>query len=798
MTVMRRGLAHRFRLMTIFTLLHISAGEIGVPVTAKRCKINACLSNFKYIPTCIILIAAILSACGGIDIRPVYAAGDVEKIGLNARFGFGGFYKQETPTPVFMEITNSGDFFDGWAVANFDLWVPPTYYTKPVAIPPGGTKKIELECFGCFTQDNCAAEVSVLGQNGDPVSVRTIQAWMLGRADTLLVHLGEQTRLLDHLFTGTNPGFLSMAYNGLFTSTLAIDYPPKIFAVEMAPDELPENFLLMEGISVIAMRLETYISLDEDYRLRLFEYVSHGGNIIVYYRDGSDPVDGWGGDTLLPVRPAGSAYRLSSQDVIDTCRSNFNKDALLGVFPPQSEGKRRGLHGEVIDAPEAVGEDVWNVPQEYTCIGIIADDGCDQVFFNGSDMPGLVVNSIGSGRAGFAAFNPFDGGPTAEDEPVMLLGISGLLDPECPTRKLASQAPQDFRNSYDSNIQDFFRQGSIAGQNIVLKWLDALGPALIYLLVLPVLVIISRRRGQTILALFVIWSALFTVFILFSKIKPADDKIQMNEAAVVWCESLPPGAEVAGKTSSALYYSCFSYSAQTSTPHSVTWNYPHAVLDEIVSRETWPYGNITIDHPGGIRVPDLRVETISFRSTGVGDRNFTMKRPAPEISASSVLTITPVEAHLKLDAELPFPVAAARFSINSHHSLWVGKNIGPLETEVHLDMDLESGSEIRRHESLFPEFHGPTDLEPEQTEPELSAPDLGRTLQTLWTLVTSMPVNRGQFYAQSRFTGRPTEAYLVMASTEIPSEFTVDRGYVERHAVTILVITVPIVYKSSL
>jgi len=757
----------------------------------------------------LIIITAVIAMCltGGVQART--NAGDIS---IETRFGFGGYYKPETPTPLFVKITNSGEMFVGWALADLGAWVPPTYYTKPVMIPPGGSQEIELENFGCYTPNNCIIEVQVMGQTGDPVSVQTVHPWMLGRADTLLVHLGQPIESLDSLFTGINPGYLSMAFHGVFQSTLSITYPPKIYPVTLEVGELPENFLLMEGIGSIAMTVATHMDLDEQSKLLLFEYVSHGGNLIIYYDGLTEANNVFSSEVLLPVSSGGMVSRIESGQVIERCVTVINKENFLEYIPPRSEGKRRGLHGEVIEPPQVVGEDErtvdfqstgryegfdsWKPPPHYNYLDVIADPGCEEFYFDTHLGPGLTVKSIGNGRVGFLAFNPFIGGPTADDEPIFLLGVTGLLDPECPTRNLAARVPQDLRNSFDSKIQDFFRQGMVEGQSIVMRWLEALGPAMIYLLMLPVLAILAKRRGRMILALFVLWSVAFTVFILVSKVRPAMDKVQLNQAALLWCETLPPGENVAGKTSSSIFYSCVSYSAQTSAPHNVTWDYPGAVLDELVNRETWPYGSITIDHPGGIRIPDLRLETITFRSTGIGDRIFVLRRPAEEISSSGVLTIDPLSAHIELDAEIPYPVVASRLVISSHNSLWVGKEFGALEKSISIDTDLINGSEIRQDASLFPDYMGPAPQTDVGNLRDITSPDLGHTLETLWRLVMSMPVGRAQSYTQSRFTGRPTQAYLVMATTELGPEFTINRGETEHHGVSIVVITVPIVYKS--
>jgi hypothetical protein len=745
----------------------------------------------------IVLPLALLAA-------PTYARQDASDISLDASFGIAGFYKVQMPTFVTLRITNPGDSLEGWALVNMQQWVPPTYYSRPVLVPPGGRQRLDIGCYGCYDANPCAIPVKLLTSDGAPVAEMTLQSWVLGRSDTLLVHLGEPDFDIDNLRQGGNPGFNIMVHLGMHPSSGMVNYTPAIFPVVLEPEDLPGNPLFLESVSVITMALETYLSLDREIADTILEYVLHGGNLLVYWRDGRDPVDGWTSEPLLPVTPAGGIDVISSESLLEAADRVIPHDAFEAV--PTSRGREvyRGAHGEAvseIDTADGGHQDgeapiaAWARPDEYRTVRVTPSVPCETVTAEDSGYPILVTRNLGSGHAGFAAIDLFEGSPTAADEPVALAATFGLLDPSCPSRQLVSDSTPSFRSLNDMRIRDFFRQGSISGSDRVMRWLDALGPALIYLLGLPVLVIASRGRGNLILALFVLWSVVFTGIVLYMRSVPQADKAMINEASLYWCEAFSPDEEVPGSPVTTHLYTSAEYMATTSAPRSVSWSHPDALVDEFVDPRLWPYGSVTIESGREVSLPDLPLETVPFHPERAGARDFVIRRAAPELTATGRLDVGPDHAHIILVARLPFPAVDSRLVVSSG-DLTIAKRIGPLAQDVHLDFDLAEGTEITRKEALFPDFRGALNAprSDAETYPTPAEHDIGYVLTRMWAMAITVPVGRAQAYTESRITGRPSRAYFVLASIGVPSEVSVSRGQLERHAVTTMVISIPIVY----
>jgi len=735
---------------------------------------------------------------------PVYAREGTDDIGLDASFGIGGFYKVQMPTFVRLRVTNPGDSFEGWALVNVQQWVPPTYYSRPVLVPPGGRQRLDIGCYGCYDANPCAIPVKLVTSDGAPVAEMTLESWLLGRSDTLLVHLGEPGFDIDNLREGGNPGFNIMVDLGMHPSSGLVNYTPAIFPVVLEAENLPENSLFLESVSVIVMGLETYLSLDQEVADTILAYVLHGGNLLVYWRDGRDPVDGWTSEPLLPVAPAGGGDVVSMESFLEAADRVIPRDALEAG--PASRGRevRRGPHGEVIEEEDKADEGVqdseipvtvWARPDVYRTVRVIPSLPCETVTAGDSEYPILVTRNLGSGHAGFAAIDLFEGSPTAADEPVALAATYGLLDPNCPSRQLVSDSTASFRSLDDVRIRSFFRQGSVTGGDRVMRWLDALGPAMIYLLGLPVLVIAARGRGNLVLALFVLWSVVFTGVVLYMRSVPQSDKAMINEASLYWCEAFSPEEQAPGSAVTTYLYTSAEYMATTSAPRTVSWNHPDALVDEFVDPRLWPYGSVTIESGRDVSLPDLPLETVPFQPERTGARDFVIRRPAGELTATGRLDVGPDHARLILDARLPFRAVDSRLVVNSR-DLTIAKRIGPLDPDVHLDFDLAEGTEIIRKETLFPEFRGELNAPRPgaKTYPTPEEHEIGYVLRRMWTMAITVPVGRAQAYTESRITGRPSRAYLVLASIGVPSDVTVSRGLLERHAVTAMVISIPIVY----
>jgi hypothetical protein len=737
---------------------------------------------------------------------PAYAQSSSGELEIECELGFDGYYKPRIPTFVNLDITNSGDIFEGYALVGLDQWIPPTFYSHPVVVTTGGHQNLEIGCFGCWESSACAVPASLITDDGNPRAQTQINTWLLGQSDTLLLHLGTPSWPLDNLMVGTNPGLLSMVTNGIHPTPGAIYYRPSIFPLTYQPEDLPSNVLFMDGAGAIVAPLATYLDLDREIKDTLLDYVRLGGNLIVYYRDGIDPVDGWTSDSLLPVDPVNSTFAVPVDSLINRYTEIIPKDEFPADFPPLLSEYTRGSHGEVISL--RTGDDVvdeaiapsgeWDRPEAYGAIAVEAAPTLqtESVEIENVDSPILTVRNIGDGRVGFAAFDPFTGSPTGEDEPIRLLALYGLLDPFCPTREIAAETGSYYQSLPDGRISNFFSQGTMTGSTQTVKWLEAVGPALIYLLVLPVLVIIGRGRGDITLVLFIIWSVLFTGINYFRRNVTFADKVMMNEASLYWCDAGLPGEAANARDGTCRLISYISYSATTSAARTISWGDPDALLDEFVDPTTWPYGSVTIESGEDVRLPDLHVETIPFSANRYGSRNFILRRNAEEMSASGVVTIGPDMAHVKLDATLPFPIIESRL-IAASEDLTVAKHIGALDENVSLDFDLIPGNEVIRTPDLFPEYEGSLDEsgEPIESYDSPEPVELGWPLRRYLELVATMPVQFGQRYTESRITGRPNQAYLLMASTGIPSEVSVDHGELQRHAVTVIVISIPIVYE---
>jgi len=740
---------------------------------------------------------------------PAAGYNNPDDIQIEASLGFGGYYKASLPNPVVIDITNSGDQFNGWAVSDLNGWIPPTFYQRPITIPPGATSHVEMGCYGCYDDNLCSVPVSVLSENGDTLSETTTQAWRLGLQDTIFLHIGQPQAPISNLMHGTNPGFLHMASIKLDAATGLLSYPPRIFPVIYEPGDIPENPLLLDIVGTIATNLSTWLSLDTDTQSTILEYVRHGGNLLVYWVPGVDPVDGWSGGLLLPAEPQSGTWEFTVESYAGLSESYNMLDALEGTIPEEVGNLDRDIMGRVIgntlgnletvagpgldylDEAELPEFTQWQKPASYPAVTVSPLGQTDTVQLDGNEHPILVVRRLGSGHAGFAAFNPFDSNPSARDIPVNLLAINGLLNPNCPTRSLSGESVMAFKDLFDSRIQSFFRQGSITGSSMVMRWLEALGPALIYILVLPLIVYLARGRGNIILALFIIWSVIFTGIILYRRTNPTIDKVRVNEANLFWCEALAPSESV--NTGTSRLYTALVYSANSSAPRTLTWNHQGGLADEYVYPQVWPYGYVTIEDWPVTSLPDLPLDNITFRSTTPAERTFVYHRSAPELSASGLLTVGPDRADFILDAELPFPIARGTLIVSSDN-LWISHDLGELDPTVHIESPISEDEEIWRKDALFPDFDHEMPGRPSGRDLNDAGGEPGYILDRFWNIVYSMPVNRAQAYSESQESGRPYQAYVMLAASGLGSDIYTDAGEIERHGLSIIVISIPIEY----
>jgi hypothetical protein len=319
-------------------------------------------------------------------------------------------------------------------------------------------------------------------------------------------------------------------------------------------------------------------------------------------------------------------------------------------------------------------------------------------------------------------------------------------------------------------------------------------PVLIYLLGLPLLAIISRGRGQIALMLFIAWSIAMTAMTMYRRNLPVPDRARISEADLLWCEALPPSETDSRNAGETRLSSVFSYSAETPAPRSIAFQAADAMLDEIVNPNTWPYGSVTIGEGSEARLPDLPLEPVMVGTEKIVSRTFTCRRTMPELTATGLLTVTPSSAHLTLDATLPFSATAGLMFVQSK-VMTVRKDLGRTDGSMHFDTDLVEGTEINRQEGLLKKQNDYNRENRPWVPP--SPPDEGieGVLRSFWGTVSSIAVSRGQQYTMSRVTGRPGRAYVLIASKAIPTRITVDRGTLEQNAITVAVISLPIVYE---
>jgi hypothetical protein len=777
------------------------------------------------IPNLLILSAILLSLSFCI---PVHAEIKSDEITITGAVGFDSFYKGQTPTPILITIQNDGEQFDGWISADLGSWMPPTFYNSPVTIPSGTTRTIEIGCYGAYYEQSTDVTVSLFLENGEPLLREVLNMQVIHNTDSLVVHLGEPSSNLDSLSIGANPGLPVMLAAGTSPASGLGQYPPKIHTAILEPSELPENPILMLGVTLITTNISTWLSLDEQVRNMIFEYVRHGGNILIYYREGIDPVDGWASDPILNVTPTGETALITYDHFSVTADSVLPGDDYWNyvssgrylnnmIESEQPSGSPVSTYsgdeysisvsgGETpVDKPASVGQSApikveisseWAPPDNYRILKVVPVHSLDLLTDNSIGAPILITRLLGAGHASFASFDPFSGSPTAEDRPILLLAIHKLLNPVIPARDLQNDSIMSFRNITDAQIDGFFSGGSIFNSNTgVIRWLDALGPALIYLLGLPILVILAKGRGQLILVLFIIWSVIFTAFTLTRRNTPKSDKVAINNATLYWCDALGRDEEEYNAIGATNVYTCMTYNSRTSVPHTVEFHHNPALIDEIADPTSWPYENITIEESDMIRLPNLPIEYISYRYPQ--ERLFMLRRTEPGLFATGELTIGTDQAHIYLDATLPFPTLSSLL-ITDTQTLTIRKTFGQHDGSFVLDEDLIEGEDISRGT----EFFSPTSTvnnEPYDfrqtasiTEPDQNVPYV---LARLQEAVATMPVYQAQYMLPTMGPSRPLRAYIMLTSDNPTTDVTIDHGDLEQHSLAVTVIAIPIVYE---
>lgn len=714
---------------------------------------------------------------------------------MTGTFGFNGYFKNRTAAPVRISIDNSGDMFDGWALANLESWIPSTYYTRPLRIPPGGSQEVEFTCFGCNYGSICEVPIELYTSDGDLLKTAALPSYKLQSLDSLVLYLGEPPTDLWTLFNGINPGILSLIYLGFESNLQALDYVPKIFPVALQPDRLPSNPLLLDGVALIVIDLRDYLNLTDSTKNLLLEYVRHGGNLLVYYREDRPVETAWSSEILLPVEPSGQVGTISYDSFMRAWQSVVPVNTFAPNLPKFILTLGRGVHGEIRqNYEEQSGPDVisqaykWTKPDSYQVIGVSPVDGCETVESDEFPFPILALRKIGCGHAGFSALNPFKGGPAALDPPITLLAAFNLLDPYNPARRAIIGAPGDMQDLPTELIRGFFGLQSAGESWPFLRFIDSAGlPVFVYLLGLPLILALTRRRRVLAVALLPAWALAMT------GLSPRNDRVDINEANLLWCEALPPDEPGgAGRCSSQLV-SSLSYNVNNPIPRTVNWGRPNVILDEfVISPVTWPYGAVTIGEGPSTSLPDLPFEMDRFSSDAPFRRLFVYRRPAPEFDASGALEIGPDSARFRLEADIPFPSQAAML-VSTGQGLSVRKSLGTLDGHVSIDTVLEKGTDYQTSGAESQES---------QNQPMFSAdaeiPDMGNLLNLFFNAILSNTVTAEQIYTRSQTTGLPGQAFIVMGSSGLPPDLTVSRGELTRRSLTIMVITVPIVYTGEM
>ena len=143
-----------------------------------------------------------------------WARPEAKDIQIEGVFGFGGFYKTQTPSPLVFRVSNSGELLEGWALADMQEWVPLTYYRYPLVIAPGGSQRAELACYGCMSQTPCEIPLEIRTKDGSLIKRESLTSYELQVNDTLVVHLCSPVDDLGNLRVGGNPGLAFMTGKG--------------------------------------------------------------------------------------------------------------------------------------------------------------------------------------------------------------------------------------------------------------------------------------------------------------------------------------------------------------------------------------------------------------------------------------------------------------------------------------------------------------------------------------------------------------------------------------------------------
>ena len=740
--------------------------------------------------------------------------GDID---ITGSFGINGFFKEQTPSPLILNIKNSGDMFEGWLVVDSEGWVPPTNYTHPLLIAPGGTHRAELACFGCYQPGVCEIPVEIYSSDGDQALKEVFESVTLGQADSLVVHLGEPSGSLDNLNRGINPGFVYLWSKSPDLLSVNFLYSPRIFSTITDPDSLPSDPNLLECVNLLTMGIDYYHALSDEKKSLLADYVRNGGNLLVYFTGNSESDLKWNRDLFIPVDSLSSVANVSRGDIDSACASalpaseafekiysymgNMKRDSsgkVLNLDEIQTEGLVAPPPGQGVKSPDEEPV-VENIPSNQPMLEVRPMPSTQVVKLGGSGSPILVVKNLGMGHTAFASFDIFRGNPSAKSDRIKLIASTGLLDPVHPSGVYSVNVLQELKTMTETIVRGFFYFGIIPASGRTMEWIEERLPVLIYLAVLPIPVLFLRRRVPLLIGFLIAWSFIMSGVILAGKRDKTVDKSVINEANLVWCEAddIPEVNEPAGKGTSNLY-SFFVYGSAANASRTISVDARGVILDEFINSGLWPYRKITIEQtPNTTRLPNLPLELIAASAQIGTERDFILRRPVDDFTADGRLTIGKNKAHLTLNADAPFGFVNGILTVTTS-GLIIQKSLGAIDPHIELDFNLNEETDIKRGYPVFPDMPAQLKQGNLTPNPGLAPDELGQILRRYWDHILINQVGTAQIYSTDRLSQRPRKAFLIMASTEKPSEITVAPGSLDRKAITIAVISIPIVYEDEL
>lgn len=756
------------------------------------------LNKYRNCYFALIFLAAIILIPSGSKANP-----NPDDISIDAVYGFNGFFKMNTPSPVTVEVSNTGDLFDGWVVANLESWVPPTYYKTPLALPPGSSKSIVFASYGCADSSMCEIPIEIYGDSGTPLKIIYPDKHPLYSYDTLMIHLGDSGGSLENLYVKMNPGYMIMSAKNVVQGTSLLQYSPRVFAVDMDVDELPTDVLLCESVNTIAMEISDYLGLSDEKKDLIVNIVNNGASLILYPGDTTSANVDLSAEVYLPATFSGGTGAIDSGEFALTVKNQVLSAAYAVTMPSHSSLMDRSQYGanyfpnQVTDLngypirQVPAGALKWSLPDTYEISILDPEPGTDVTYSTNSNIPLLVSRDIGVGRIAITSYNPWINAPSAQDDPVMLLATHGLLNPVNIPQMFISPALQQFRNTNDSQIAGYFTRGFRDSNNGVVAWMESVGtPVLVYLLGLPLLVYIGRGKGGTILVLFIVWSVVLTVATIAYQTFPTGDKVTLNRASIFWCDASP---EIFGtdKRFESRVFQYFTYGSESISARTVDFEGDGTIVDEVVDPYRWPYGDVTIEQGQTVSLPDLPLEPTSYNSMYRGWREFMLRRYEPDLSASGQIEVASGVSTVSVEFDLPFDVDNGLLLIDDME-IWLDPSViksGKIDYIITGDGLSDFSMSDRATSEVVMDFSE------YRTRVATGSSRFEGVLEKLVDFTWSAIAFNAGKYAQSKYSGRQSNAYFLTGANFSPDDISLGSGNLELHGISALVISIPIIYQ---